>query len=316
MAEINRKRKRLPQRIDLEKLIYPVFVVSGKGQKQRAPLMPGVFRFSVDSLIKEVGRLNSAGINKFLLFGVPERKTWNGADAYKENSIVAIALRALRQKFPDAIFITDICLCAYTAHGHCGIIPAGTKHIKRNETLSALLAMAAVHAAAGADYVAPSAMAAGQVKAIRRTLDRAGFPDVGIMGYSAKFASNFYGPFRAIAGSAPAFGDRSGYQLDYRSSQAAWKKIKEDILGGADIVMVKPAVGYLDVVRMAKESFDKPLAVYNVSGEFAFVKKGARAGMWDEKEMVREIFEGFQRAGADYIITYHAKDIARWQAQL
>lgn len=299
--------------IDLSGLICPLFVISGQCKKERIPSMPGIHRFSIDRLIEEVGSLNSLGLNKYLLFGVPSKKSWMGSEAYDDKNIVAEAIKKLKANYGNINLFTDVCLCAYTSHGHCGIIKKGQKTINAKETLKALSRMALVHAHAGADYVAPSAMANGQVAAIRDKLDLNGFYKAKIMGYSAKFASNFYGPFRAIANSSPAFGDRRGYQLDCKDLQAALDKVKEDIEGGADIVMVKPAIGYLDVVSKVKGRFDKPLAVYNVSGEYAFVKQGMRSGLWKERDVVSEIFSSFKRAGADLIITYHAKDIALWQ---
>ncbi|MDP8213078.1 MAG: porphobilinogen synthase [Candidatus Zapsychrus exili] len=305
--------KRRQNNIDLKQLIYPLFVVSGESKKQKVPSMPGVFRFSVDTLVKEVRHLRELGIKKYLLFGVPNSKDWQGTGAYRQGNIVEEAVGALKSSFKDIVIMTDVCLCAYLTHGHCGIIKKGAKIINRSQTLKALSSMALTHARAGADYVAPSAMAKGQVAAIRKQLDKEGYFDVKIMGYSAKFASNFYGPFRKIASSAPLFGDRSKYQLDSKRTDVALQKIKEDIGAGADIVMVKPALSYLDVIRKAKDSFKKTLAVYNVSGEYSLIKTGARQGFFKEKDIVYEILHSFKRAGADLIITYHAKDIATWQ---
>lgn len=299
--------------IDLTALIYPLFVVPGRRIKQPVPSMPGVCRFSEDRLADEVKKLQDSGVGQFLLFGVPSSKDWRGTEACKGDSIIANAVRRVKSEVPQATVMTDICLCAYTHHGHCGIVKRGERWINKTETLKALSTMALKHVEAGADYVAPSAMADGQVRVIRNELDAHGFHDKKIMGYSAKFASNFYGPFRQVADSAPSFGDRRGYQLDYRQLWPAVKKVDEDIAGGADIVMVKPALGYLDVVRKVKDIFDKPLAVYNVSGEYSLVKEGVRSGLWRERDIISEIFSYFKRAGADLIITYHAKDIALWQ---
>jgi len=300
-------------RVDLKDLIYPLFVIAGKGRKEDVSSMPGVSRFSSDLLIEQIRELKNLGLEKFLLFGVPDSKDWDGVEAYGKDNLVVQAIKAIRAEFSTITLMTDVCLCAYTKHGHCGLIDKGHEEINGELTLKALSNMALSHAQAGADYVAPSAMADGQVKAIRNKLDENGFKHVRIMGYSAKFASNFYGPFRSIADSAPAFGDRRGYQLDYNRIQPALHKVEEDVQGGADIVMVKPALGYLDVIRKVKDSFSKPLAVYNVSGEYSFVKQGADVNLWKEKDMVYEILSSFKRAGADLIITYHAKDIARWQ---
>lgn len=299
--------------LKLSTLIQPCFVVGGKGIQDPIQSMPGISRFSVDRLIREVRSSYDLGITKFLLFGAPQAKSWKGTSAYDDDNIVAQALKVLKIKFPDITLMTDICLCAYTTHGHCGIVPKGKEKIHRASTLKALSDMALTHAKAGADYVAPSAMIDGQVKAIRQKLDQHGFQQTRIMGYSAKFASNFYGPFRDIADSAPAFGDRTGYQLDYCKADVALRKVKEDIQSGADIVMVKPALGYLDIVRQVKDFSCKPVAVYNVSGEYALVKNGVKSGLWKEKNIVYEILSSFKRAGADLIITYHAKDIAKWQ---
>jgi porphobilinogen synthase len=255
-----------------------------------------------------------------LLFGIPKTKNEFGSAAYLSDNIIGSAIRKIKNNFPGIKIFTDVCLCAYTDHGHCGILKNGNgatvqnhgKMIDNRKTLEALARISLAHAEAGADYVAPSAMAGGQVGAIRKTLDRNGYKATGIMGYSAKFESSFYGPFRNAAGSAPKFGDRSGYQLDYNDGKWALKKIGDDIKEGADIVMVKPALGYLDIIRQAKGRFKKPLAAYNVSGEYAFVKYGARSGLWDERKMVFEVISSIRRSGADLVITYHAKDIARW----
>ena len=298
--------------IDLNSLIYPLFVKEGKYLREEIPSMPGVFRVSPDMLLDEALYLQGLGIKHILLFGVPEEKDWDGQLAYADKNIISRAVVLLKKSFPEIIVITDVCLCAYTSHGHCGILKDEKLGINNKATLDSLSRMALSHARAGADYVAPSAMAEGQVKAIRKTLDEFGYEKTKILGYSAKFASNFYGPFRDIAGSSPQFGDRRAYQLDYTDRENALKEIKDDIKEGADIVMVKPGLGYLDVVKDVKHRFKHPLAVYNVSGEYSMVKKGAQEGFWKEKDMVFEIISSIKRAGADFIITYHAKDIARW----
>jgi len=298
--------------ISLTKFIYPYFIVPGKNIKDKINSFPGFYRFSIDRLIKEIRQINELGLNKVLLFGIPKYKDNSGSSAYGENNIVVSALKEIKAEFPDLVVITDVCLCAYTRHGHCGILQAGKKAIDKKATLEALAKIALAHAQAGADWVAPSAMAEGQVLAIRNVLDKYGYAKTKILGYSAKFNSNFYGPFRQAAHSAPAFGDRSAYQLDYRDTQNALKKIEEDIDYGADMVMVKPALSYLDIIKQAKQEFKFPLVAYNVSGEYALVKYGVKAKIFDEKKAVNEIVTAIARAGADYIITYHAKDIAQW----
>lgn len=298
--------------ISLDELIYPLFVKEGHRIYEQIHSMPGVYKFSPDRLLEEVVCLQGMGLKNILLFGVPKDKDWRGTSAYKRLNLVSKAVRLLKSNIAGITIFTDICLCAYTSHGHCGIIEKGKRLIDKAATLKALSSMALSHAQAGADFVAPSAMAKGQVKAIRKVLDKAGYSNTKIMGYSAKFASNFYGPFRDIADSAPRFGDRRSYQLDYSKTKAALREVEQDIKEGADIVMVKPALGYLDIVKEVKTRFNHPLAVYNVSGEYSLVKKGAGSNFWDEEMMVWEILTSIKRAGADFIITYHAKDIARW----
>ncbi|MDP2941832.1 MAG: porphobilinogen synthase [Candidatus Omnitrophota bacterium] len=308
--------------INLNNLIYPYFVIAGKNKRQEIKFFPGVFRFSLDRLVKDIAQVRRLGVNKVLLFGVAEKKDALASAAFQKDNLVAAAVKAIKREFPDLEVFTDICLCAYTLHGHCGIIKARTENreprtvtIDSEKTLEALARIAVSHAEAGADWVAPSAMAKKQVLAIRKALDLAGWNKTKILGYSAKFASNFYGPFRNAADSSPRFGDRRQYQLDYKDALAALREIEDDINEGADMVMVKPALSYLDLIREAKHKFNKPLAAYNVSGEYAFVKYGARQGLWDEKKMVEEIIYSIKRAGADFIISYHAKDIAGWQKE-
>ena len=302
-----------------DNIICPYFVIGGVNRKEKIPSFPGQHRFSMDLLIKDIKELKALGINKILLFGVPDSKDRLGSHAYKNNNIVSLAVREIKKKFPHLIVFTDVCLCAYTSHGHCGIIKGQGSRVKGQEkfmdikaTLNALAKIALTYAEAGADCVAPSAMAKGEVAAIRKELDKNGYRKTKIMGYSAKFASNFYGPFRNAANSAPKFGNRQAYQLSYTDTESAIKKIENDINEGADIVMVKPALSYLDIIKEAKHRFRHPLAAYNVSGEYAFVKYGAKQGLWDEGEMIKEILTSIKRAGADHIITYHAKDIAGW----
>lgn len=299
--------------INLSDLIYPLFVKGGVGLREDIPSMPGVYRLSPDVAIGEVEELAQAGIDKILIFGVPDKKDANGSSSFGENNIVSQAVRAIKKEVPGITVMTDVCLCAYTSHGHCGIIDEGGDNLIDNKaTLDVLGRIALSHAEAGADFVAPSAMADGQVGMIRNVLDENGFDKTRIMGYSAKFESNAYGPFRNVADSAPKIGSGRPYQLDYEDKEKALSKIDQDITEGADIVMVKPALWYLDVVKESKNRFNKKLAVYNVSGEYAMVKYGAFLSLWDERKMVMEILSSFKRAGADLIITYHAKDVAKW----
>lgn len=295
-----------------DNIIYPYFVVGGSNRKEKIPSFPCQHRFSIDLLIKDIKELKALGINKILLFGVPDSKDKLGSRAYKKDNIVSLAVGEIKNRFPNIIVMTDVCLCAYTSHGHCGIMQDHPYRIDTKATLEALAKIALAHAQAGADYVAPSAMAKEQVGTIRKALDKNEYSKTKIMGYSAKFASNFYGPFRNAADSAPKFGNRKGCQLDYSKPGSASVEIKTDIDEGADIVMVKPALAYLDIIKEAKLKFNKPIAAYNVSGEYAFVKYGAKQGLWDGNEMVKEIITSIKRAGADYIITYHAKEIAKW----
>lgn len=292
-------------------LIYPLFVCAGRNVRQDVPLLEGVSRLSEDNLVEEVKKIYLLGISHILLFGIPKGKDNSARGALSRDNLIAKAVKAVKQAVPQMVVMTDVCLCAYTRQGHCGIIKGG--RIDHAATLDALAQMALSHAQAGADFVAPSAMTDGQVARIRNTLDNYGYYDTRIMGYSAKFASYFYGPFRYIADSAPRFGDRRGYQLDYRQDRAAWDKVEQDIREGADIVMVKPALAYLDIIAQVKRKISHPLAVYNVSGEYAMVKQGARGDLWQEKDMVHEIFSAYRRAGADFIITYYAKEIAQWR---
>lgn len=298
--------------IKIDDLIYPYFVVKGKNTKQAIKGFPGIFRFSNDKLLGDIKEIKKMGINKILLFGIPETKDAIASSAYKTGNIIALAVKKIKDKFPDLVVITDVCLCAYTSHGHCGILTR-QKTIDSRKTLEVLVKIAFSHAQAGADFVAPSAMAVGQVDAIRKFLDKNGYRKTKILAYSAKFASDFYGPFRSACNSGPVFGDRSGYQLDYLDTRRALREIEQDIREGADIAMVKPALSYLDIIYQAKNKFNFRLAVYNVSGEYALIKNGVRLGLFDEKKIVLEILSSMKRAGADLIITYHAKDFAKWQ---
>lgn len=291
-------------------LVYPLFVMHGKNIRKEIKAMPGVFQLSVDELVKEAKELVKLGIKAVILFGIPKIKDEAATQAYVEDGIVQQAIRALKKEVKGLLVITDVCLCEYTSHGHCGIIKDDI--VQNDVTLEILAQTALSHAEAGADMVAPSDMMDGRIAAIRSTLDEAGFSDTPIMAYSAKYASAFFGPFREAAHSTPAFGDRKTYQMDPPNSIEALRETALDIEEGADIVMVKPAIAYLDVVKAVKEEFGYPTAAYNVSGEYSMVKAAAAAGMIDERKVVIEIMTSLKRAGADIIITYHAKDVAKW----
>ncbi|WP_448590795.1 porphobilinogen synthase [Thermoflexus hugenholtzii] len=292
-----------------EDFIYPLFVRPGRNVREPISSMPGQFRLTVDRLEAEVEEIVRLGIRAVLLFGLAERKDAEAREAWEENGLVPQAVRRIKAIAPELVVITDVCVCAYTDHGHCGIVRDG--RVDNDATLALLARMALAHAAAGADLVAPSAMMDGQVRAIREALDEAGFVDVGIMAYSAKFASAFYGPFREAADSAPRFGDRRSYQMDPPNAREALREIERDIAQGADLIMVKPALAYLDVIRRARERFNHPLAAYNVSGEYSMVKAAAQMGWLDEERAMMEILIAIKRAGADRIITYFAKEAAR-----
>jgi len=297
--------------LDAGDLIYPLFVKPGTGLRDEVASMPGVFQLSVDQLAAEAAELLSLGIPAVILFGLPESKDLAGSGAYDENGIVQQAVRRLKEAAPDLYVITDVCMCEYTSHGHCGALDEGGC-VVNDVTLEMLAKTAVSHAEAGADMVAPSDMMDGRVAAIRAALDAEGFEDVPIMAYSAKYASGYYGPFREAADSAPALGDRSGYQMDPANGDEAIREVELDIEEGADLVMVKPALAYMDVIWRVKEAFGMPTAAYNVSGEYAMVKAAAAKGWIDEKRVVLETLTGFKRAGADLILTYHAKDAACW----
>ncbi len=290
--------------------IYPLFVVPGTKVREEVSSMPGVFRLSIDELVKEVEEVKSLSIPAVILFGIPEKKDEAASEAYAEEGIVQRAVRAIKKEVSEIIVITDVCLCEYTSHGHCGVIKDG--EVDNDITLELLAQTAVSHAEAGADIVAPSDMMDGRVAAIRSSLDESGFKDVPILSYAAKYASSFYGPFREAAESTPQFGDRRSYQMDPPNVLEALREVALDIEEGADIVMVKPALSYLDVIRRVKEEFGYPTAAYNVSGEYAMVKAAAQRGWLDEKRLTLEILTSIKRAGADLILTYHAKDVARW----
>ncbi|HDL64558.1 MAG TPA: porphobilinogen synthase [Proteobacteria bacterium] len=328
--------------------ILPYFVVGGEAVKEPIESMEGVYRLSIDNLLKDIREAYRLGIRSILLFGVTETRDESGSEAYRENGLVQRAIREIKQEFSeergmDLIVITDVCLCGYTSHGHCGVVekqktegrgqktedgsqrsasvichpssvfcPPSSVRIDNNATLPLLARIALSHAEAGADFVAPSAMMDGQVGAIRKTLDSNGWNHVGILAYSAKYASNFYGPFREALGSAPRFGDRKSYQMDFRNPDEALREIAADIEEGADIVMVKPALAYLDIIHRARNAFRVPLAAYNVSGEYSLVKELSRGDPEREQALGLEILTAIKRAGADIIITYYAKEAARW----
>jgi porphobilinogen synthase len=290
-------------------LIYPLFVTYGKNTRKKIKSMPGCFQESVDNIVKHAKELRSLGIPAVLLFGIPEHKDAIGSSAYDPRGVVQKAIKALKNKFPDMFVITDVCMCEYTDHGHCGIIEKG--NVKNDPTLDLLAKEAVSHAQAGADMVAPSDMMDGRVEAIRIALDAEGFSETPIMSYAAKYASAFYGPFRDAAESTPRFGDRRSYQMDPANRMEALREVALDIEEGADIVMVKPALSYLDVISDVKENFDMPVAAYNVSGEYSLIKAAGKLGWIDEKRVMMEVLTSIKRAGADLILTYFAKDAAK-----
>ncbi len=296
--------------VDRNKLIMPYFVTEGNGIREAFDSMPGIDRVSIDLLLKDIENDIKYGIRSILLFGIPDKKDAAGTGAYSDNGIVQKAVRKIRKEFKDRILIiTDVCLCEFTDHGHCGVIENG--RVLNDPTLELLARTALSHAEAGADIVAPSDMMDGRVAAIRDVLENHRFHDTAIMAYSAKFCSAFYGPFRDIAGSAPQFGDRKSYQMDFRNAIEAEKEISTDISEGADIVMVKPALSYMDIIYRAKQISPVPVCVYNVSGEYSMVKAAAEKGFIDERRIVTEIMTSFFRAGSDMIISYHTRDILK-----
>ncbi|HTH51207.1 MAG TPA: porphobilinogen synthase [Pyrinomonadaceae bacterium] len=288
--------------------IYPLFIVEGSGVKKEISSMPGQFQMSIDNVLRECEELRDLGITSILLFGIPAEKDEVGSGAYDENGIIQKAVREIKKHFPELVVITDVCLCEYTSHGHCGVVEDGYVH--NDKTLDLLVNEAVSHAEAGADIIAPSDMMDGRIGAIREALDGKGFTDLPIMAYSAKYSSAFYGPFREAAESAPQFGDRRSYQMDFGNSDEALREIALDIKEGADIVMVKPALSYLDVIARTKANFNIPICAYNVSGEFSMVKAGAANGWLDGDRVMMEILTSIKRAGADTIITYFAKEAA------
>lgn len=296
--------------------IYPIFVTYGQNIKNEIPSMPGVYHLSMDRLEEEIRDVVAAGIQSVLLFGIPEHKDAVGTSAYDANGIVQQAIRAVKEWAPELVVIADTCLCQFTDHGHCGIVhiheESGTAEVDNDSSLDLLVQTAVSQAEAGADIIAPSNMMDGFVLAIREGLDEAGFSDIPILSYSVKFASAYYGPFRDAAHSAPQFGDRKTYQMDPANVREALREAESDIAEGADMLMVKPALAYLDIVRLLKDKYNLPVAAYNVSAEYSMVKAAAANGWINERAVVLETLTGMKRAGADLIITYHAKDAARW----
>ncbi|HOE21503.1 MAG TPA: porphobilinogen synthase [Spirochaetota bacterium] len=297
---------------DYNKLIMPYFVIEGVDSTQAIESMPGIQRLPIDNLLKQLDYDVKLGVRAIILFGIPYEKDEKASGAYDENGIVQKACREIKKQFPELLIITDVCLCEYTSHGHCGMVKG--KQIDNDSTLELLAKTAVSHAMAGADIIAPSDMMDGRVEAIRQELDDKGFMTIPILSYAAKYASAFYGPFRDAAGSAPQFGDRRSYQMDYRNAHEALKEVYLDIDEGADIVMVKPALSYLDIIYRVKQSMELPVCAYNVSGEYSMVKAAGTLGFGDEAKLVREIMTAIFRAGADMVISYHTCDILknRW----
>ena len=296
-------------KVSVDDLVYPLFTISGKDVKKPISSMPGNFQMSIDHLVKEVQKIKEAGIPAVLLFGIPEKKDETASGAFIKDGIIQQAVRRIKERVPDIVVITDVCLCEYTSHGHCGMLEKND--VDNDTTLEVLAETALSHARAGADMVAPSAMMDGQVGAIREALDEAGYENLPIMAYSAKYASCFYGPFREAAESTPKFGDRKSYQMDPANADEAIREISLDVEEGADIIMVKPALPYLDIIRRAREEFDLPIAAYNVSGEFAMIKAAAKLGWIDGEKAMMESLTSIKRAGADIIITYFAPEAAK-----
>ncbi|HLG63001.1 MAG TPA: porphobilinogen synthase [Ktedonosporobacter sp.] len=296
--------------LNVDQLIYPLFIAEGINEPHEISSMPGIMQWPLEHLGREVERIASLGIPAVLLFGIPGEKDEVGSEAYNDKGIIQQAIRVIKSEVPELLTITDVCLCEYTSHGHCGVIHNGS--VQNDESLELLSRMALSHAEAGADIVAPSDMMDGRVGAIRQMLDEHEFNQTPIMAYSAKFASGFYGPFREAAGSTPQFGDRRAYQMDPANVREALREVDLDIAEGADIVMVKPAMAYLDVIRRVRDHCDLPLAAYNVSGEFSMIKAAAQNGWIDERRIVMEVLTAIRRAGADIIITYFAPEVAAW----
>jgi porphobilinogen synthase len=299
-------------RLSPSDLVYPIFVTVGEDVKNPVASMPGVFQLSINHAVAEAKRAGDLGVPAVLLFGIPNQKDEAASGAYDPEGIVQLATRAIKDAAPELIVITDVCLCEYTSHGHCGVVEKATGEVMNDVSLELLARTASSQAEAGADIVAPSDMMDGRVAAIRSELDNEGFQDTPILAYAAKYASAFYGPFREAAESAPAFGDRRSYQMDPANAREALLEVELDVEEGADIVMVKPALPYLDVVRRVREMTKLPVAAYSVSGEYAMIKAASQNGWLDERTAVLEALTGVKRAGADIIVTYHAPDVARW----
>lgn len=296
--------------VNLNDLVYPIFVIEGENIKNPINSMPGIYQYSIDRLDEELKKIRESGILSILIFGIPEHKDEAGSEAYNEGGITAKAIRHIKTVMPELVVIADVCLCEYTSHGHCGLVCG--EEILNDETLELLCKMSVCLAKAGADVIAPSDMMDGRVAAIRRALDENNYKNLPIMAYSAKYASAYYGPFREAADSAPHFGDRKSYQMDVANGKMAMRELADDIQEGADMIMVKPALAYLDVIKEASKRFDYPIVAYNVSGEYSMVKAAAQSGWIDEKRIVMENMLAIKRAGAKIIITYHALDVARW----
>ncbi|WP_027128945.1 porphobilinogen synthase [Fusobacterium perfoetens] len=296
--------------INLNQLVYPLFIEEGENIREEIDSMPNQYRISIDNLENELKEIVELGIRSILLFGIPKIKDEIGSEAYNDNGIVQKAVRFIKEKFPEILIITDVCMCEYTSHGHCGIL--NKCDVNNDITLKYLSKIALSHVKAGADIVAPSDMMDGRIEGIRKTLDENGYVDIPIMAYSVKYASSYYGPFRDAADSAPSFGDRKTYQMDFRNNKEYFREIEADIEEGADFIMVKPALAYLDVLKAVSDRINLPVVAYNVSGEYSMVKAGSKNGWINEKNIVMENMYAMKRAGADIIITYHAKDIARW----
>lgn len=298
------------EHVRIDELIYPVFVIAGENICNPVESMPGIYQYSLDRIGEELDRVVEAGIKAVLVFGIPDHKDEVGSGAYDEHGIVQEAICLMKKEYPDLLVIADVCLCEYTSHGHCGLIRDG--EILNDETLPLLAKAAVTYAQAGADIIAPSDMMDKRVAAIREALDENGFINIPILSYSAKFASGYYGPFRDAAHSAPGFGDRKTYQMDPANGQEALREVEEDILEGADMIIAKPALAYMDIIKEISLNYNIPIVAYNVSGEYAMVKAAAENGWIDEKKIVMENMVGLKRAGAKMIITYHALDVARW----
>ncbi len=308
----NLRRMVRETRLDVDDLVYPLFVVPGKNIKKEIQSLPGNFHLSVDNVVKEAKEVKKLGIPAIILFGLPKSKDEEGREAYAKDGIIQQAVRAIKDALPDYTVITDVCLCQYTSYGHCGLFKDG--RLLNDSTLDILAKIALSQTKSGSDVVAPSAMMDGEVKIIRQTLDENRHDNIPIMAYSAKYASSFYGPFREAADSAPQFGDRKSYQMDPANVEEALREVKLDLEEGADMVMVKPALAYLDVIFRVKQEINVPLAAYNVSGEYALIKAAASKGWVDEKKIVLEVLTSIKRAGADIILTYFAKEVAKWLA--